>query len=260
MFLQKFLNKRLIGEAFAQLLYVIAIPFYMVELSYMMMIGKSTPKEYIWYMTPLFWGTVWIPGFLSFMINYLLQHFLQEKTPRKWVRNYPSVFILLYSIYFFLLSTLSFGKDCLAAALSGGVLIFFLYLLKKAQKEMFYLPPNKMFWFYVLTFLPPVCILFFTDVYFLIAKESPYFILMAPVSYLPEIFGLFVICFLKKHLFKRKKMRFTLFHAIAIMQVFNIATGIYFGAYWGDKIIWISLTISFATMLIAERCSRFDRS
>ena len=125
---------------------------------------------------------------------------------------------------------------------------------------MFYLPPNKEFWFYVLTFLPPVCILFFTDVYFLIAKESPYFILMAPVSYLPEIFGFFLVCFLKKHLFKyKKKVKLTLFQAISIMQIFNIAMALYFGSYWGDKIIWISLSISFATMLLAERSSRFER-
>lgn len=121
---------------------------------------------------------------------------------------------------------------------------------------MYYLPPEKEFWFYAFVFLPPIVVLFFTDVYFLILKESPYFILMAPVSYLPEILGFLITVFLYKHLVKKPK-KLTLFNAVCIMQVFNIATALYFGAYYGDKIIWITLSISLGTLLWSERVSRF---
>ena len=240
------------------LLYVVAIPFYMIEISYMTMISRGISVQNVQYMSPLFWGTIWIPAFLSFSINFLLKKHFQGHTPKKWSRNYPSVFIIFYSLYFFILSKFNFAQNCLIASICGIILILFLFLLKNAQKEMFYLPPPKEFWFYVLTFIPPISILFFTDVYFLIMKQSPYFILLAPISYLPEIFGFWIICLVKRHLPKKiRSIRLTLFASICIMQIFNILTSMYFATYWGEKIIWITLTFSLATILIAERFSKY---
>lgn len=243
------------SNALPEILYMVTIPFYMIMISYLVMFTNST-DENLWYMRPLFLGTVWIPALLSFSLNFLLKKIFQSGT-RKWVRNYPIVFILFYTIYFFILSKLEFGKSCLTSAVAGGVLIVFLCLLKVAQKQMYYLPPPKEFWFYVLTFLPPIVILFFTDVYFLIVKESRYFILMAPVSYLPEILGFFTYATIRSFIISKNKHPMTLFEAIFVMQIVNVAMAFYFGSYWGDKIIWMALTISFATIWLAERFSKY---
>ncbi len=244
-----------IMQAIPEILYMVTIPFYMVMISYLVMFTNST-DENLWYMRPLFLGTVWIPAFLGFSLNLILKKIFQPG-PRKWVRNYPVVFIGFYSLYFFLLSKLEFGKSCLTAAVAGGVLIVFLCLLKMGQKQMYYLPPPKEFWFYVLTFLPPIVILFFTDTYSLILQESRYFILLSPVSYLPEIFGFFIYSIIRSFIVSKNKHPMTLFEGIFIMQICNVAMSFYFGSFWGDRIIWIALAISFATIWLAERFSKY---
>jgi len=246
---------RFFSRALPEILYMVTIPFYMVMISYLVMFTNST-NENLWYMRPVFLGTVWIPAFLGFTLNLILKKIFQPGQ-RKWIRNYPMVFIAFYTLYFFILSKLEFGKSCLTAAVAGGVLIVFLALLKVAQKQMYYLPLPKEFWFYVLTFLPPIVILFFTDVYFLIAQESRYFILMAPVSYLPEILGFFVYSIVRSFLVSKNKRPMTLFEAIFIMQIMNLSMAFYFGAHWGDKIILVALAISFATIWLAERFSKY---
>lgn len=252
-------NKKRLIRYVGPLLYVTAIPFYMLQITYMLSLaGSSTGQANQFLISPLLWGTIWVPAFAGILLNRFLQR--RRGKNGKWVRNYPIVFIAAYSGYFLLLSTLSFGKHYLTAAFSSAILIFFLLLLKNAQKEMFYLPPPKEFWFYFLTFIPPIAVLFFTDVYFLILKESPYFILLSPVSYLPEIFGFWVYSHVRKRLFtKKKRGKMTLFHAIFIMQIMNVATSFYFGSFWGDRVIWISLTFALTTLLFAERFSRYRK-
>lgn len=240
----------------AEILYMIAIPFYMVEISYLVMYKNSTSEDMV-YLSPLFLGTVWVPAFLSYVFNKFLKKKLQSGK-RKWIRNYPSVFIASYVLYFFILSRFEFGKTCLVASGAGAILLVFLGILKIARKQMFYLPPPKEFWFYVLTFLPPIVILFFTDVYFLAMKESPYFILMAPISYLPEIMGLFFYSIARSYVISKNKRPMTLFEAVFIMQIVNIGMALYFGAYWGEKIIWIALSISLITLMFADRFSKYQ--
>lgn len=240
-----------------EILYIVTIPFYMIEISYLVMFTNST-RENLWYMSPVFLGTVWIPAFLGLLVNLVMKKIFQPG-PRKWVRNYPMVFIAFYSLYFFILSKLEFGKSCLVSAVAGGVLVLFLVLLKQGQKQMYYLPPAKEFWLYVLTFLPPIVTLFFTDVYFLVMQESRYFILLSPVSYLPEILGFVTYATLRSFVISKNKRPMTLYEAIFVMQVFNVATAIYFGAYWGDKLIWMALSISLITLWLAERFSKYKK-
>lgn len=242
-----------------QLLYVIFIPFYMLLMTYML--SQSSFKTLggdQWLISPLLWGTIWIPAFLGLFINQFLKKRREADSKHKWEKNFPIVFISMYSVFFFVMSSFSFGKHYLTAAFSSLILVIFLLLLKNAQKEMFYLPPPKEFWFYFLTFVPPISMLFFTDVYFLVMQKSPYFILLSPVSYLPEILGFWVYCFLRKHFrSKKKRGKLTLFQAIFIMQIFNVATSFYIGSSWGDKVIWIALTFSFAALLFADRFSKY---
>lgn len=245
-----------VKKRLAEILYMLAIPFYMIEISYLMMYKNNTDGDMV-YLSPLFLGTVWVPAFLSYFLNKFLKKKLQTGK-RKWIRNYPSVFISFYVLYFFILSRFEFGKQCAIAAIAGAILIVFLGILKIARKQMFYFPPPKEFWFYVLTFLPPIVILFFTDVYFLAIKESPYFILMAPVSYFPEILGLFVYSILRSYVISKNKHPMTLFEGVFIMQIINVGTAIYFGAYWGEKIIWIALSISLITLMFADRFSKYQ--
>lgn len=255
--LSLFFNKNKIEKYLYPLLYIIGVPFYMLQITYMLSLaGSPEGQANQWLISPLLWGTIWIPAFAGFFLNRFFQ---KRRQPNgKWVRNYPVSFIFVYFVYFSLLSSLSFGKHYLTAAFSSAILIFFLFLLKNAQKEMFYLPPPKEFWFYFLTFIPPISVLFFTDVYFLIVKESPYFILLAPVSYLPEIFGFWIYTCVRKHFFaKKKRGKLTMLHAIFVMQIMNVATSFYFGSYWGDRVIWISLTFALTTLLIADRFSKY---
>lgn len=254
-----FFKKEKIKRVMPSVLYMVGVPFYMLEITYMLSwAGSASARANQWLISPLLWGTIAIPAVLTFFINLWLKKRRAEKRNSKWEKEYPLVFIGLYSIYFFILSSFSFGKHYLTAGFSGTILIIFLLLLKQAQKEMFYLPPPKEFWFYFLTFIPPIAMLFSTDVYFLIMKESPYFILLAPVSYLPEIFGFWVFCMIRKHLFSKKRRgKLTLFHAIFVMQIFNVATSFYFGTFWGDRVIWISLTFGLASLLVAEKFSRY---
>lgn len=250
--------KQIFLDKLPEILYMIAVPFYMVEISYIVMLSRNNYAKNLDYITPLFLGTVWIPAFLSFTLNHILKKIFQGNKKSKWIRNYPSVFIAMYSVYFFILSQFDFAKNCLSATLAGMVLIVFLFILKNAQKDMFYLPPPKEFWFYTLTFIPPIAILFFTDVYFLILKDTPYFIVLSPVSYIPEILGFWLFCCIKRHSWKEfRKKKLTLFHAILIMQLINIGTSFYFASIFGDKIIWICMTICLATILCAEQFSRY---
>lgn len=258
MLFQRYVSKAFWAKSMPQILYVVLIPFYMLEITYMLSLGGGRNQTNQWLIAPLLWGTIWIPAFLGVLFNQLYKRYKQGNIQRKWDRNYPIIFISSYSVYFFLLSCLSFGKHYLTAAFSSAILIFFLFLLKNAQKEMFYLPPPKEFWFYFLTFIPPIAVLFSTDVYFLIMKESPYFILLAPVSYLPEIFGFWVYCRLRRLFFSKKKRgKLTLFQSIFVMQVMNVSTSFYFGSFWGDRVIWISLTFSFASLLVAQKFSKY---
>ena len=260
MTLKRFFSKDYFLKILPQLLYVTLIPFYMLEITYMLSLGGGEEKGITnqWLITPLLWGSIWLPAFFGLLFNQLYKRYKNGLMARKWDRNYPIIFISVYSFYFFCLSCISFGRHYLTAFFSSLILIFFLFLLKNAQKEMFYLPPPKEFWFYVLTFIPPIAVLFSTDVYFLIMKESPYFILLAPVSYLPEIFGFWVFCRLRRLFFSKKKRgKLTLFQAIFIMQIMNMATSFYFGSFWGDRVIWISLTFSLASLLVAQHFSKY---
>ena len=256
---QRFFTKAFFVKALPQVLYIVLIPFYMLVITYMLSLGGGgSDVANQWLISPLLWGTIWVPAFLGLLCNQLYKRYKQGGMPRKWDRNYPIIFISAYSLYFCCLSMLSFGRHYLTAFFSSVILIVFLGLLKNAQKEMFYLPPPKEFWFYFLTFIPPIAILFSTDVYFLLMKESPYFILLSPVSYLPEIFGFWVFCKFRKFCFSKKKRgKLTLFQSIFVMQIMNVATSFYIGSYCGDKVIWISLTFCFAALLVAQRFSKY---
>ena len=104
MFLNRWIIEKFLKKYLAQLIYMVAVPFYMVEFSLMMLYSHTGKESDLWYLTPLFLGTVWIPAVFSLGINLFCRRLFQEPVSRKWERNYPAVFIFMYAIYFFILS------------------------------------------------------------------------------------------------------------------------------------------------------------
>ena len=128
----RFFSVAYLKKIMPQILYVIFIPFYMLLMTYML--SQSSFKSMRgdqWLISPLLWGTIWIPAFLGIVINQFLKKRREAESKHKWEKNFPVVFIGMYSAFFFVMSSFSFGKHYLTAAFSSLILVIFLLLKHK---------------------------------------------------------------------------------------------------------------------------------
>lgn len=237
-------------------LYTISIPLYMMAFTYLLTLYQGRVSFMQWELMPLFLGTVWIPAFCGLFVNDLLRQ-RKNKNLKKGekLKDYPFVFITLFSIYFLILGLISFGSDCLTIALSGLLLGAFSFLLKPIRRCVEYLPATENFYFYVVLFLFPILVLMATDISLSLQDGTGFSILLAPISYIPGISGLMMICLcvrywcLYRHI-SLKKYLLTMDQVVGILLVCDVFATLYMIPFLGPRLFIVCFIMAFCLYFV----------
>ena len=176
---------------------------------------------------------------------------LSSFTTNEKLKDYPLLFILIYSLYFFILGQTSWGIDCLYSALSGILLVLFiLFFRNTTYRCVEYLPIVEKFYLYTVAFLFPIIILMTTDILSLI-EETPWHmaILLSPISYVGGISVFISACmllklFCLKNNISLRKHCFTLKQTIIWLLIGDNLATLYIIPYIGNRLFVVGLMMS----------------
>ncbi|MBQ8557307.1 MAG: hypothetical protein IJ440_00765 [Alphaproteobacteria bacterium] len=233
-------------------IYTFAPPFYMMCCTYLLQTYGGQTDFMISDLIPVFWGTIWIPALLSLSLNFFIRRQKRKHLQQnEKLKDYPLLFILIYSLYFFILGQTSWGIDCLYSALSGILLVLFiLFFRNTTYRCVEYLPIVEKFYLYTVAFLFPIIILMTTDILSLI-EETPWHmaILLSPISYVGGISVFISACmllklFCLKNNISLRKHCFTLKQTIIWLLIGDNLATLYIIPYIGNRLFVVGLMMS----------------
>lgn len=239
-------------------IYMFAPPFYMCSLTYLLE-NYSGRNKFIWeHIFPFFSVTVWVPLVISLLVNKIIRVYRQNHLQLgEKLKDYPLVFVFIYSLYFLAMGSFFWGKDCLYSALGGLLLVFFVLLFQdNTRRCVEYLPGAEKFYFYAVAFLFPIMILMVTDILSFIEK-TPYHmaILLSPLSYIGGISLFIGVCLILKlycviNKVSLKKHVMSLRQAIFVLLIGDICACLYLIGYIGNGIFLTGFSMSVALWFI----------
>lgn len=254
-------------------IYSVAPPFYMICATFLL--GDYSGRDYVlkMHIFPFLSVTIWIALIGSLTANYFWRaHRSRHLVPGEKIKDYPLIFVFVYSLYFLLIGCFFWGTDCLYSAFSGLFLVLWVLIFRENMHRCVeYLPSVEKFYFYAVAFLFPILILMMSDALSLI-QNTPWHmtILLSPIAYFPGItvftigcVSLKIICRLKESALK--KNAFGLKQAILLLLIGDVSACLYLIPYVGNGIFLTGFVMSFSLYLIEwvydyQRKKRFKLS
>lgn len=238
--------------------YMFAPPFYMMSVAYLLADYSGREKVILTQVLPFLGVTVWIPLVASLCCNALYRHYKQKKLVEgENLKDYPLIFIFIYSLYFFLMSNFFWGADCLYSAISGMMLVAFVLIFRENTRRCVeYLPLRERFYFYAIAFLFPVLIVMMSDVLSLI-ENTPWHmtILLSPISYIAGVSVFACACQVLKAFctiknIALKKHLFSLRQGILLLLVGDVVACLYLILYVGQGVFLTGLSMSITLYMV----------
>ena len=238
--------------------YSVAPPFYMICATFLLddYSGRNNfLKEHIF---PFLSVTIWIALIFAFGANYVWRRYRQKHLlPGEKVKDYPLIFVFVYSVYFLLVGCFFWGADCLYAAFSGLSVVFWVLIFHENMRRCVeYLPAVEKFYFYVVAFVYPIFILMMSDALSLI-ENTPWHmtILLSPIAYVPGVTVFACACLMLKIICRMresalKKNVFGLTQAILLLLIGDVSGCLYLVPYVGRGIFLVGFVMSFGVYLI----------
>ena len=234
-------------------IYTFAPPVYMMSVVYLLRLYRDNDNFGQFDLLPIFWETVWVPALLGMICNHCLRQYRKKHLqPNEKVRDYPLIFVLLYSLYFLILGKISWGTDCLYSGLCGLLLVFFVLIFREGTKRYVeYLPLTEKFYFYLVAFLYPIFILIVVDCIAII-ENYPFHmaILLAPISYIAgiSVFIGYGICLKLYSIINKIALRKIVLHlpqAILLLLIGDLIGCLYLLPYLGNLVFFVGLLMCF---------------
>ncbi len=247
-------------------IYSVAPPFYMVCATYLLS-DYSGSDNFL--KAPFFSFlsvTIGIAFLCAFGANYGWRCYRKKHLlPGEKIKDYPLIFVFVYSIYFLLIGCFFGGSECFYAAFSGlSVVLWVLIFRENMRRCVEYLPLVEKFYFYVVAFVYPVLILMMSDTLSLI-ENTPWYmtILLSPIAYVPGVSVFAVACLILKIICRMresalKKNVFGLTQAILLLLIGDVSGCLYLVSYVGRGVFLVGLLMSFGVYLI-ELCYYYKR-
>ncbi len=233
-------------------IYTLCPPFYMMSLTYLLNEYRGGNQFEISDIIPVFWGTIWIPALLGLIFNFLGRWYIRKRIPDGTkLRDFPLLFILIYSVYFIILGQFRLGTDCLYGGVSGIMLVFFVWLFRESvRKCVEYLPVTEKVYLYMVVFLFPILVLIITDIFSIIEERNFYMtVLLSPVIYIGGVSLVLIFCGILRlwcagYKVALKKNVYSLRQVILLLLIGDNLLFLYLIPYIGNLIILIGLLMS----------------
>lgn len=236
----------------------IAPPFYMICATYLLNDYSGRNNFLKAHIFPFLSVTIWIALICSLAANHFWRRYrYRHRLPGEKLKDYPLIFVFVYSVYFFIVGSFFWGTDCLYSAFSGLLLVFWVLIFQENMRRCVeYLPAGEKFYFYAVAFLYPVLILMMSDALSIIENTTWNMnILLSPIAYVPGVTVFACACLILKFVCRfressLKKNLFSLQKAILFLLIGDVSGCLYLTSYVGRSIFLIGMIMSFCLYFI----------